>query len=484
MDDIERGDYETELRSYPHHPLGVVRNGGVWPAPRYRYSLAACARWETRYIVEWILYHRSIGIEHIYLYCNDDDPADLYEKVLPFTEGHNPFVTFLHYSFQGLQFQMYFHFIRNYSHETEWMMFLDIDEFICIRGSNDIATLMDAMPSGADAIYFNWSSFGCNGHDTRPDGYVLLNYTRREGRATPFTKVFIRSSRVPYEKFFRKKTAPVMHDYTRLDQDIVAYNVIGERLLTYYIDFPDNAWTYLRAGDHSERILATAFIAHYNIKSNADFQLRVDRGLRGDYAAEQMWGDKSPHDRRMFNIMTNEVEDLHLHDYWKAYLARGWKNAVFPKSRWPLVSQGRSVKQSSTVHNRSVEDDAAIIINGRPLGSSQNHTDLEHSPWWQIDFGETFMIHETRLFNRLDGVLDRMSRFDIMVSGDGVDWKTVFARSEPGLFGGIDGTPFVWISEEGIAARWLRLVVPGEKRFLHLDQIEFYGVQCEPTGAG
>lgn len=478
MDDSEHGQYETELKSYPHLPLGVVRNGGVWPAPRYRHSLAACARWETRYIVEWILYHRSIGIDHIYLYCNDDDPADLYEKVLPFTEGRDPFVTFLHYSFQGLQFQMYFHFIRNYSHETQWMMFLDVDEFICIRGSNTIVSLMDAMPSEADAIYLNWCSFGCNNHDTRPDGHVLLNYTRRERRATPFTKVFIKSSRVPYAGFFRKKTAPVMHDYTILDPNIIAYNVIGERLITYYTDFPTNAWKYLLEQNNSERILGTAFIAHYNIKSNEDFQLRVDRGLRGDYAAEAMWGDKSLHDRKMFNIMTNEVQDLHLHDYWKAYLSRGWKNAVFPKSRWPLISQNKSVSQSSTAHSRSVEDDAATIISGRLLGASQNHTSLEDSPWWQIDFGETYMIHETRLFNRLDGVLDRMSRFEIRVSKNKTDWKTVFVRNEPGLFGGVDGTPFVRVTERGFAARWLRLVVPGEKRFLHLDQIEFYGVRC------
>lgn len=478
MDDSKRRQYEIELKSYPDLPLGVVRNNGAWPAPRYRYSLAACARWESRYVVEWILYHRSIGIDHIYLYCNDDDPAQLYQKVLPFIEGKDPFVTFLHYSFQGLQFQMYFHFIRNYSHETDWMMFLDIDEFICIRKSNSIVSLMEAIPSGADAIYFNWSGFGCNGHDIRPDGYVLLNYTRREGRVTPFTKVFIKSSRVPYAGFFRKKTAPVMHDYTKLDPDIVAYNVIGDRLTTYYTDFPTNAWEYLLADNHSERILATAFIAHYNIKSNQDFQLRVDRGLRGDYAAEQMWGNKSLHDRKMFNIMTNEVQDLHLHDYWRDYLSCGWKNAVFPKSRWPLISQGKSAVQSSTAHNRSIAADAVTIISGRLLGASQNHTNLEDSPWWQIDLGELHMIHETRVFNRMDGVLDRMSRFDLLASENETDWQTVLVRDEPGLFGGVDGTPFVRVSEEGFAARWLRLVVPGEKRFLHLDQIEFYGVRC------
>ncbi len=52
-------------------------------APKYKFSIAACARWETKNISEWIAYHRAIGFEHIYLYCNDNDPAELYECLLP-----------------------------------------------------------------------------------------------------------------------------------------------------------------------------------------------------------------------------------------------------------------------------------------------------------------------------------------------------------------------------------------------------------------
>jgi hypothetical protein len=60
---------------------------------KYRYAIAACARWEAPYAAEWLAYHRAIGFEHVYLYCNDVDPAELYEAVLPFTQGAEPFVT-------------------------------------------------------------------------------------------------------------------------------------------------------------------------------------------------------------------------------------------------------------------------------------------------------------------------------------------------------------------------------------------------------
>lgn len=102
--------------------------------PSHQVSIVACARWETQAITEWLLYHRSIGFDHVYLYCNDDDPAELYAAVLPFLQGDAPFVTFRHYPFQGQQFHMYMHCLRAHKDESEWVMFLDVDEFLCIRG--------------------------------------------------------------------------------------------------------------------------------------------------------------------------------------------------------------------------------------------------------------------------------------------------------------------------------------------------------------
>lgn len=53
------------LNSYAYLPRAVAENHGQWPAPKYRFSLSACARWEARYISEWLSYHRSIGIDHV-----------------------------------------------------------------------------------------------------------------------------------------------------------------------------------------------------------------------------------------------------------------------------------------------------------------------------------------------------------------------------------------------------------------------------------
>jgi len=110
--------------------------------PKYRFSIAACARWETPYIVEWLTYHRAIGFDHVFLYCNDDDPAELSEKVAAFTQGNEPFVTFSHHAARGEQAQMYRHFLQNHVHKSEWFGFLDIDEFLHLPADERISDFM------------------------------------------------------------------------------------------------------------------------------------------------------------------------------------------------------------------------------------------------------------------------------------------------------------------------------------------------------
>jgi hypothetical protein len=49
----------------------------------YKFSLVACARWEEHDIVEWIEYHLSIGVDHFYIYSNDDTPLTLFNRLHP-----------------------------------------------------------------------------------------------------------------------------------------------------------------------------------------------------------------------------------------------------------------------------------------------------------------------------------------------------------------------------------------------------------------
>nr|WP_254454753.1 glycosyltransferase family 2 protein [Acetobacter estunensis] len=463
------------MESYRFQPLAVAKNNGIWPKPKYRKSLVACARWESQYIIEWILYHQSIGFDHIYLYCNDDDPSDLYENILPFVIGENPFVTFHHYNFLGLQLQMYFHFMRNYMHETEWMMFLDIDEFVCIRGLNDINLFISSFPEDMDAMYFNWCSFGNNGHKTRPNGSVLLNYIRREDGVTPFTKVLIKSIVVPYAGIFDNPLAPIVHDYTGTKKGLNVRNVLGDNISDYYSNFPHSAGEYLGKEDRRQRIIQKSFVAHYNIKSDEDFDIRVRRSLVGTYAGEKMWGEKTKEEREVHHQETNAVVDTYLHDYWKTVMCGGWRKAIFPVSNWPIISRNKDSRQSSTAHARSVFEDAKSLVSGEIFGKPQSQTNIEDNPWWEIDLGDIFFVHEMRLFNSLEGDFGDVAWFELSSSTDGICWINRFNKTDGKIYGGADGYPFIWQDAQGIEARYLRITIPGKARRLQFDQIEFYG---------
>lgn len=55
--------------------------------PEHKFSLVACARWEEKDILEWLDYHRSIGIDHVYLYSNDDTAYTIWNAIEPHLSG-------------------------------------------------------------------------------------------------------------------------------------------------------------------------------------------------------------------------------------------------------------------------------------------------------------------------------------------------------------------------------------------------------------
>jgi hypothetical protein len=164
--------------------------------PQYRHAIVAFARWETDAILEWLTYHRSIGFDHVYLYCNDDDPTEPFDRVCPFLGGPAPFVTFNHYPVQGRQWETYLHWFRSYTSETEWVAFLDIDEFLALPGTENVGHYIEQFPPACDAIHVHWIYYGPMGFATRPPGSVLRQYTRRQAWVSLETKTIVRPDRI------------------------------------------------------------------------------------------------------------------------------------------------------------------------------------------------------------------------------------------------------------------------------------------------
>ncbi|WP_077807095.1 glycosyltransferase family 2 protein [Neoasaia chiangmaiensis] len=443
---------------------------------KYSYCLVACARWETDTIQEWLLYHRSIGFEHVYLYCNDDDASELYEKVMPFNMVDKPFVTFNHHHIQGDQKGMYNHFLDKYAKETEYFIFLDVDEFICIRNINNIDNFVKGGFRDCDDIYFNWLSFGPNGHLTRPKGSVLENYTRRDKSPFVLTKHLVKTASF-FEKQSRDHLPPPFHHAFSASENWIAKNVLGEDMMTYLSSDHATQAHYLSMDRRGERIIETACIFHYAFKSLDDLERRVRRGLKGAFVGQKIWQDAFDSESyvSLFESL-NTVEDTYLQEYWNGLVLNGVSQRTLPGKAISLNKARLGNASQSSVSKWSLNEDPQIeaqgAISGSPTGGYQFHTDADDTPWWALKFPEVTEISQIIIYNRMD-VPHRANNIVVECCSDDGIWQEVGAWNSDTPFGGIDGKPFVIDIEEKIKINGIR--IRGLfKDYLHLDQVEIY----------
>ena len=271
----------------------------------HRCSIVACARWETDCIYEWLAYHSAIGFDHVFLHCNDDDPLALLAEVRRFMERRPGFVTFTHFPGQGQQRAMYLDSMRTAQTQTEWLMFLDLDEFLVLRGVDDVNAFVEARAEAADSISFNWLVFGNNGFVERPCGPVLSNYTRRAPAVHPNTKHLTRAAKLEMPRL-EISGYPFWHALNgELWSDVRKTDVLGH---------PGPAAVEDPA--KSDALIATAVINHYMLKSEKDFLLRAARGTGGDFIGQSMWQRhyESGEHRAILDSI-NKAEDRYLADF-------------------------------------------------------------------------------------------------------------------------------------------------------------------------
>jgi hypothetical protein len=142
------------------------------------YSVCICAiikneRFE--YLREWLLYHALVGVDHFFLYDNESDcsVAEDVERM-----GLGPMVDVVDWPGTKVQLAAYGHCLQNRGGSTTWMAFVDLDEFIVPNRHDSLQLLLSDYMDHA-GLALNWAYFTTNGHDARPEGLQVENYTRR-----------------------------------------------------------------------------------------------------------------------------------------------------------------------------------------------------------------------------------------------------------------------------------------------------------------
>ena len=95
-------------------------------------GIIAIAKNEQLYIAEWIEHHLSLGFDRLIIADNDD------EFILPGIID-NPAVIFENYCGKnGVQPMAYRGLFKKYQKDFDWLLFIDIDEFVMLEGYDNI----------------------------------------------------------------------------------------------------------------------------------------------------------------------------------------------------------------------------------------------------------------------------------------------------------------------------------------------------------
>lgn len=166
-----------------------------------RVSIVTIIKNEGLYIKEWIDFHRKMNVDHFYIYDNGSTDQTVHELT---SYVRNGIVTLIPWEGVAMQLPAYNHAIRNFKNETEFMAFLDGDEFLIpINGVNLYKVIKEIFNMDIDAggIAVNWRVYGSSGHVTRPKGGVIKNFLYRakdEGQGNNCIKTIVNPRKVAF----------------------------------------------------------------------------------------------------------------------------------------------------------------------------------------------------------------------------------------------------------------------------------------------
>ncbi|MDU9003477.1 glycosyltransferase family 2 protein [Sedimentitalea todarodis] len=174
----------------PHNRLGAVNEedlaAAYAPAPRRILPngssgrvIVGCMKNEAPYIVEWIAYHRAIGVDNFLIYTNDC--TDGTDKILNRLQQLGIVQHRNNDKWRGKSPQQH---ALNMSRkeavirDAEWLIHIDVDEFINVRTGN--GTLDDFFAAVPDAtnVAMTWRLFGHDGVTRLADAFVIDQFER------------------------------------------------------------------------------------------------------------------------------------------------------------------------------------------------------------------------------------------------------------------------------------------------------------------
>lgn len=217
-----------------------------------KYYLSVCAvfRNETKYLKEWIEYHRLVGVDHFYLYNNNslDRPAGILKSYID-----KGIVTLIHWPDRlgqqrdtfmwslGVQISAYENAIYWAAlKETTWLAILDIDEFLVPSTENNLVEMLEKYKQ-YPGVVLSKAYYDASSADVSPSGSLIIESIGmienpfREFLPKSVEKMIFRPKMcesftwTPYRCVFKKNQQPIV--LTKLEMRVNHYSNRSKKVL-------------------------------------------------------------------------------------------------------------------------------------------------------------------------------------------------------------------------------------------------------------
>jgi hypothetical protein len=251
---------------------------------KYKVSICGIFKNEAQYLDEWICYHLLVGVNHFYMYNNnsEDDYLSVLQKYID--QG---VVTLVQWEKNQAQMEAYRDCIDRFADETNWLGFIDIDEFINPIDYDDIYSFLKRFEKKYGSVLIYWKFFGTSGlKDRDRKGLVCEDFTVCWPKYSNIGKCFLNTS----FKIDVEKHGMSLHHHMwthRKGHSIPPVNSFGHLSFGYH---------------HKVKEHFDIQINHYFTKSYAEY---MEKKSKGD-----VYFKINPHDEAYFHYHEDKCDSV------------------------------------------------------------------------------------------------------------------------------------------------------------------------------
>lgn len=211
-------------------------------------AIIAIAKNENLYINEWINYHLNLGFDNIII-CDNDD-----ELILPQIIKDDRVIVEDYTNVIGVQPIAYSEMFVKYRNNYDWILFIDIDEFLFLEKHNNVKEFVSGFSDDVDVIRLNWKHYTDSDKlDVKDGNYNVL------GRFP--TEIHV------YFDFYAKSMIRTKINVKDEDIHVTSHGIFDRELRCY-----DALGNKCNSGRYVKNIIhETAWINHYKTKTIGEY---------------------------------------------------------------------------------------------------------------------------------------------------------------------------------------------------------------------